>query len=278
MSATRRRKAVPATPSLFGTDERAFTVCSLNCNGLRSAASKGWAQWLSKGRPDVLCLQEVRAWPEQVDVSLRCPEGYNSRWLNAEKKGYSGVATYSRPAADRYVEGSGLDWSDAEGRVLRTDLPEMTVLNVYVPSGSSSEERQQRKYLWLDHFLVMTAELLSQGRPTIICGDFNIAHTELDIHAPKRNEKNSGFLPEERTWFSSLLNQGWVDVLRGLHPDEPELYSWWSNRGRAREKDLGWRLDYVLASPDLAPCAREAWIEKKAGLSDHAPVWVRFAL
>ncbi|MDG2150045.1 MAG: exodeoxyribonuclease III [Planctomycetota bacterium] len=278
MSAARRRQDASKTRSLFGTDERAFTLCSLNCNGIRSAASKGWAQWLAKGRPDVLCLQEVRAWPEQVDASLRCPEGYNSRWLNAEKKGYSGVATYSRPAADRYVEGSGLDWSDAEGRVLRTDLPEMTILNVYVPSGSSSEERQGRKYLWLDHFLAMTADLLSQGRPTVICGDFNIAHTEIDIHAPKRNEKNSGFLPEERAWFSRLLNQGWADVLRDLHPDEPGLYSWWSNRGRARENDLGWRLDYVLASPDLAPCAREAWIEKKAGLSDHAPVWVRFAL
>jgi exodeoxyribonuclease-3 len=278
MSAARRKKAADKTPSLFGKDEQPFTLCSLNCNGLRSASNKGWAEWLAKGRPDALCLQEVRAWPDQVDASLRCPEGYNSRWLNAEKKGYSGVATYTRPAADRYSEGSGLDWSDAEGRVLRTDLAEMTVLNVYVPSGSSSEERQERKFAWLDHFLGVTGELLAEGRPTVVCGDFNIAHTEIDIHAPKRNEKNSGFLPEERAWFSQLLAQGWTDVLRALHPEEPGLYSWWSNRGRAREKDLGWRLDYVLASPDLAPCAREAWIEKDAGLSDHAPVWVRFAL
>ena len=151
------------------------------------------------------------------------------------------------------------------------------LLNVYVPSGSSGDERQTRKYAWLDHFLGFTAELIAEGRPTVICGDFNIAHTELDIHAPKRNEKNSGFLPEERAWFTTLLEQGWTDVARSLHPGQPGLYSWWSNRGRAREKDLGWRLDYILASPQLAGRARAAWIEPRAGLSDHAPVWVRFA-
>ena len=161
--------------------------------------------------------------------------------------------------------------------MLRTELGDLVLLNVYVPSGSSGEERQAAKYAWLDHFLELTGALLDEGRPALLCGDFNIAHTELDIHAPKRNEKNSGFLPEERAWFSRLLEQGWTDVLRALHPDEPGLYSWWSNRGKAREKDLGWRLDYILASPDLAPRAREAWIEKRAGLSDHAPIWVRFA-
>ncbi len=283
MSAARRKQAAETAPLFdqgpaLAKGERGFTLCSLNCNGLRSAAKKGWAEWLAEGRPDALCLQEVRAWPDQVDASLRCPEGYNSRWLNAEKKGYSGVATYTRAAADRYVEGSGLGWSDAEGRVLRTELADLTLINVYVPSGSSSEERLERKFAWMDHFLAHTAQLLEEGRPTLICGDFNVAHTEIDIHAPKRNEKNSGFLPEEREWFGTLLAQGWSDVLRDLHPGEAGLYSWWSNRGRARENDLGWRLDYVLASPALASRARGAWIEKDAGLSDHAPVWVRFAL
>ena len=275
----RKKTAAAGTASLFpdAGDEEAFTLCTLNCNGIRSASDKGWARWLAKTRPDYLALQEVRARPEQVPAEVRCPVAYNTRWLCAEKKGYSGVATYSRPPANAYAEGSGLDWGDAEGRVLRADHDELTLLNVYVPSGSSGDERQERKYAWLDHFFGVTQALLDEGRPAVICGDFNIAHTEIDIHAPKRNEKNSGFLPEERAWFTRLLEQGWTDVLRSLHPDEPGLYSWWSNRGRAREKDLGWRLDYILASPELASRARAAWIEPKAGLSDHAPVWARFA-
>ena len=265
-------------PGLFDDgDEDVLTVCTLNCNGLRSAANKGWLGWLEERRPDVLCLQEVRARPEQVPAEDRCPAGYNTRWLCAEKKGYSGVATYTRPPADAYRVGTGLAWGDAEGRVLATELEDLVVVNAYVPSGSSGEERLEAKFAWLDHFLGYTEALLESGKPTVLCGDFNIAHTEIDIHAPKRNEKNSGFLPEERAWFTGLLEQGWTDVLRSLHPDVPGLYSWWSNRGRAREKDLGWRLDYLLASPGLAPRARRAWIEKDAGLSDHAPVFATFA-
>jgi len=253
-----------------------FTLCTLNLNGLRSASRKGFLEWLEARRPDLLCLQEVRAWPAQVAPELRSPSGYSCRWVNAERKGYAGVALYTRTPPDSYQVGSGLDWSDAEGRVLRADLGPLSLTSAYIPSGSSSEERQQLKYDFIDHFLPWSAGVLAEGRPAAICGDFNIAHTPLDIHAPKRNEKNSGFLPAERERFSALLEQGWVDVLRALHPDEPGLYSWWSNRGRAREKDLGWRLDYILATPQLAKLATEAWIEKDAGLSDHAPVWVRF--
>jgi exodeoxyribonuclease-3 len=153
----------------------------------------------------------------------------------------------------------------------------MTVVNAYIPSGSSSEKRLALKFEFAEHFLGYTSLLLQEKRPVILCGDFNVAHKEIDIHDPKGNAKNSGFLPEEREWFSRLLAQGWVDVIRRLHPGMPGLYSWWSNRGRAREKDLGWRIDYVLTTEALARQVREAWIEKRAGLSDHAPVWVRFA-
>jgi exodeoxyribonuclease III len=255
---------------------RGFTLASLNCCGIRSAERRGFLPWLERTRPDVLCLQEVRAWPDQVPAELRCPPAYNSRWLIPAKKGYSGVATYSRPSPDRYAEGSGLPWGDDEARVLRTDFGALSVVNLYMPSGSSGADRQILKFHYLEHWAEFAGALLAEGRPTVLCGDFNIAHTPLDIRNAKGNAKNSGFLPAEREWFSALLAQGWVDVLRTLHPEVPDLYSWWSNRGEARTKNVGWRIDYVLASPPLAALAREAWIEKDADLSDHAPVWVRF--
>ena len=259
---------------------RPFTLATLNCCGVRSAQRRGLLRWLSRARPDVLCLQEVRAWPDQVPPELRCPEGYNSRWLVPGKKGYSGLATYSRAAPDRHVAGSGLPWSDEEARALRSDFGGLSVVNLYLPSGSSSPDRQVLKFEALEHLLGFTGGLLQEaareGRQVLLCGDFNVAHTALDIRNAQGNARNSGFLPAERAWFSRLLEQGWTDVLRALHPGEPDLYSWWSNRGRARAKDVGWRIDYVLASAPLAARACRAWIEKRAGLSDHAPVWVEF--
>jgi exodeoxyribonuclease III len=255
---------------------RGFTLASLNCCGIRSAERRGFLPWLQRTRPDVLCLQEVRAWPDQVPAELRCPPAYNSRWLVPPRKGYSGVATYSRASPDRYAEGSGLPWGDHEARVLRADFGALSVVNLYMPSGSSGADRQILKFDYLAHWAEYARGLLAEGRPMALCGDFNIAHTELDIRNAKGNAKNSGFLPAERAWFSELLAQGWVDVVRTLHPGVPHLYSWWSNRGEARSKDVGWRIDYVLCSPPLAALAREAWNEKGAGLSDHAPVWVRF--
>ena len=252
------------------------TLCTLNVNGLRAAAKRGFGDWLARKRPDVLCLQEVRARPEQVSDELRSPAGYSTKWLWAEKRGYSGVALYSREAADAYLPGCGIDWADREGRVLRGDFGDEVIVSTYVPSGSSSEERQALKFSFLDAFPRFTRKLLKLDRPVALCGDVNIAHTELDIHAPKRNEKNSGFLPEERAWLTKLLRQGWVDVLRAQHPDEPGLYSWWSNSGQARAKDLGWRIDYVLMNPAFAERVTRAWIDKEAGLSDHAPVWVEY--
>lgn len=252
-----------------------FTIATLNVNGLRSAADKGFVRWLRRRQPDLLCLQELRAHPDQVPEKVRSPEGWSARWSVPERKGYSGVALYSRDPADRYVEGLGLDWADAEARCLRADFDELTVLCLYVPSGARGR-RQPEKDAFLDHLDEHLGAVLAEGRPTILCGDLNIAHTEIDIHNPSGNRKSSGFLPAERAWFTRLLEAGWVDVLRALHPGEPGFYSWWSNMGRARELDRGWRLDYVLATPDLAERATKAWIDKKAGLSDHAPVLVEF--
>lgn len=250
------------------------TLCTLNANGIRAAARRGLGQWLELRRPDVLCLQELRAWPGQVPGELRSPAGYNTRWECAEKGGYAGVGLYTRAPVERYSAGTGLRWSDAEGRFLRGDLEDLSVISLYLPSGSSGEERQARKFEFLEHFLPVARRLARERRPIALCGDLNIAHTELDIHDPRGNARNSGFLPEERAWFDRLLAAGWVDVFRGLHPGQGGLYSWWSARGRARELDRGWRLDYVLCNRRLAPRVRRAWIEKDADLSDHAPVWV----
>lgn len=254
-----------------------LTLCTLNCNGIRAAKKRGFRAWLRRHKPDVLALQEVRAWPEQVDDEFVSPPGYNSRWVTAEKKGYSGVALYTREPVDAYAIGTGLDWSDREGRYLRADFEAgYSVCSVYLPSGSSSEERQQAKYAFMDHFLSFSDGLLKEGRPIVLVGDLNIAHEDIDIHNPKGNQKSSGFLPEERAWFTELLGLGWIDVLRRQHPEGEGLYSWWSNRGRARELDRGWRIDYALASPEFAELVTDCWIDKKAGLSDHAPVWTKF--
>jgi exodeoxyribonuclease-3 len=253
------------------------TLCTLNLNGIRSAGRRGFLRWLKRARPDLLCLQELRAQPADVDDDLRSPAGWNARWESAAKKGYSGVALYTRAAPDRYVAGLPFDHCKEEGRALRADFPDLTVVSLYVPSGSSGPARQKAKFRFLDELRPWFDALLAEGRPVAVCGDVNIAPTALDLARPRQNEKNSGFLPEERAWFARLLESGWTDAVRALHPGEPGLYSWWSNRGRAREKDIGWRLDHVLVSPALAPRVTRAWIETKAGLSDHAPVCVEIA-
>jgi len=252
------------------------TLATLNANGIRSADRRGFLRWLKRHRPDVLCLQELRALEQDVEDELRSPAGWNARWHPAAKKGYSGVGIYSREAPERYEQGHGFDLCADEGRGLRADFRDLSVVSLYVPSGASKPERQALKFRFLDELLPWTRGLIAERRPMVLCGDFNIAHTEIDIHDPKGNAKNSGFLPEEREWFTRLLAQGWVDILREKHPGERGHWSWWSNRGRAREKDLGWRIDYCLCSPQFAPCVQRAWVEKKAGLSDHAPVWIEY--
>jgi exodeoxyribonuclease-3 len=257
-----------------------WTLTTLNVNGLRSAVRKGFTSWRPKEKCDVLCLQELRMQEDQMEKDHRPPRGWDSVRVQAEKKGYSGVAAWSRLPVLESGTDMGLDWADREGRCcwLIVDAPgigPVKVVSLYIPSGSSGELRQGLKDSLLEHWLTKTGEMLDTGLPTVVCGDYNIAHTEIDIHNPRSNKKSSGFLPHEREWMDRLLAQGWVDVFRAVNPDL-QVYSWWSNRGRARELDRGWRLDYQIATPDLAARAEKAWIGRTAGLSDHAPVSIRY--
>ena len=256
-------------------------IITLNCNGLRSAERHGFSAWLADARPDILLLQEVRADASSLDAALLSPPGWRVGWHFAEKKGYAGTAVWVKEglegmASIAFSVGTGHPRGDGEGRVIGAQLRwhdgrTLDAWSVYLPSGSSGPERQEWKFAYLDHFGPWMTERLRCGRPTIIGGDWNIAHTPKDIKNAKSNEKNSGFLPEERAWISARLAEGWRDVFRDLHP-ESTAYSWWSNRGNARANDVGWRIDYVLATPDL-PVAN-AVIERAANLSDHAPVRV----
>lgn len=280
-TASRTRKPAAPRPATGGARaaglRASLTLCTLNVAGIRSAERKGFLPWLARRRPDVLCLQELRALPEQVSDELRSPAGYDTGWCSAQAKGYAGVAIYARRQAQVWRTDFELAWAAREGRVLRADFPDLSVVSLYVPSGTTGELRQRAKMEFLERLLPWMARLLAEDRPVAVLGDVNIAPSELDIHDPKRNAKNSGFLPEERAWFARLLEQGWTDALRAAHPGEGGLYSWWSHRGRARELDRGWRIDHVLLCPRLAPRLEEAWIERDAGLSDHAPVWARLA-
>ena len=258
-----------------------WVLTTLNVNGIRAAARKGFTAWRPKERCDVLAMQELRIQEHQMEREHKPPRGWTSVRVEAEKKGDSGVALWSRLPVLEAGTGTGLDWADAEGRCCWqvVDAPGMgpvKVVSLYIPSGSSGELRQAKKDAFLEHWLDQTQALLDSGMPTIVCGDYNIAHTEMDIHNPRANQKNSGFLPHERAWMDRLLDQGWRDVFRDVHPDL-QVYSWWSNRGRARELNRGWRLDYQIATPDIAARAAEASINRTAGLSDHAPVTIRYA-
>ena len=256
-----------------------WILTTLNVNGIRSAARKGFPKWRSKERCDVLALQEMRIQEHQMLAEHRPPRGWTSVRVEAEKKGYSGVATWSRLPVLETGEGTGLEWADNEGRCcwMIVDAPGIgptKVISLYVPSGSSGDARQSMKDEFLEHWLAQTAALLESGMPTVVCGDYNIAHTRSTFTILGEQEE-LGFLPHEREWMDRLIAQGWVDSGDTLNPDVQE-YSWWSNRGRARELNRGWRLDYLMATPDLAAHAEAAWIGRTAGLSDHAPVSVRF--
>jgi exodeoxyribonuclease-3 len=247
-------------------------ITTLNVNGLRSAERRGFRRWLSRARPDVLCLQEIRCQEEAAPRNLWRPRGWQVAWHPAEKKGYAGTAVWTRAEA-RFTVGNGHPRGDTEGRAVCAHLPELDVWSFYMPSGSSGPERQAWKLEFMAHAWDWLGALRTTGRPTLVCGDINIAHRPIDLKNWRSNQKNSGFLPEERAWMDRLLASGWRDVFRERHPDRV-AYSWWSNRGRARENDVGWRIDYVLASPGITilDCA----IDREAGLSDHAPVsaWI----
>lgn len=253
-------------------------VITANLNGVRSAETKGFFSWLFDQHADVVCLQELKAQLADMNAEMRNPEGMHGFFHCAEKRGYSGVGIYARREPDRVVEGLGNPEFDAEGRYIQADFGNLSVVSLYLPSGSSSDERLQAKYRFMDRFLPHMAELQACGREVIVCGDWNIAHREIDLKNWKSNQKNSGFLPEERAWLSRLFDeQGWIDVYRRLHLETTDAcYTWWSNRGQAWAKNVGWRLDYQIATEGIAATAQAAAIYKDARFSDHAPLTIDY--
>jgi exodeoxyribonuclease-3 len=258
-------------------------IVTLNLNGIRSAVKKGWLDWLAEQDADVVCVQELKAQNADLSEAMRLSDGMQGYFHCAEKKGYSGVGLYTRHPPERVREGIGVVEFDAEGRYLRCDWPGLAVISLYVPSGSSSPERQAAKFRFMEvfypHLQALRAEAAETGREIVLCGDWNIAPTAKDLKNWKSNQKNSGFLPEEREWIANVGNElGWIDPYRKLYPDaEGEAYTWWSNRGQAWAKNVGWRIDYQLATPQLAASATAAHVFKEARFSDHAPLTIEYA-
>jgi exodeoxyribonuclease III len=251
-------------------------VVSINVNGIRSAASKGLGPWLAAQGADVVCLQETRAAAEQFPTEAACPPGYHVCHHVAEKKGYSGVSLLSRRKPDRIVVGFGWPDFDAEGRYLQADFGELSVASIYLPSGSSSPERQAVKFELLARLMPWLRRLREDGRQYVLCGDWNIAHKPIDLKNWRANQKSSGFLPEERAWMDELFGPaGFVDAFR-VAEQRPEQYTWWSNRGQAWAKNVGWRIDYQVITPALAGLVRSASIYRDARFSDHAPLTIDY--
>ena len=245
-------------------------IITYNVNGIRAAMSKGLIQWIKEVEPDVLCLQEIKANPEQVGVFEFEEMGYHHYWYPAQKKGYSGVAIFSKTKPSNVTYGCGIKEYDEEGRVLRADFGDLSVMSVYQPSGSSGDLRQAFKMKWLGDYTNYINQLKKSRPQLVLCGDFNICHRPIDIHNPKSNANTSGFLPEEREWMEQFINSGFIDTFRHFNK-EPHHYTWWSYRAGSRGKNLGWRIDYNLASENLMPRLKAATILAEAMHSDHCP-------
>ena len=247
-------------------------VISLNLNGVRSAARKGFFSWITRQKADVVCLQETRAQEDQIADKLYHPGSFKCHYLSAERKGYSGVAVFAKREPDEVVRGLGWPDIDAEGRYLELKFGKLSVTSLYVPSGTSGDERQAFKYRFMDRFLPYLSGLSKGGRDHIICGDWNIAHKNEDLKNWRSNRKNSGFLPEERQWLDQVFEQaGFRDGFRVVN-NEPDQYTWWSNRGQSWAKNVGWRIDYQIISQGLADKVSAAKIYKTKRFSDHAPL------
>lgn len=253
-------------------------VMTFNCNGIRAAARKGFFDWLATRDVDIVCLQETKAQEHQLDDEVYYPKRFKCYYFDAEKKGYSGTALFCRKEPDRIRTGLGWEIADQEGRYLQADYGKLSVASIYLPSGSAGPERQARKMLFLDHYMKHMRKTAGNGREYIVCGDWNICHKEIDLKNWRANQKNSGFLPEERAWLDELYDKlGYVDAFR-LVNKEADQYSWWSNRGAARAKNVGWRLDYQVISPSLAPKVKSAEIYTDENFSDHAPVILEYGI
>ncbi len=253
-------------------------VISVNLNGIRAAGRKGFYPWLEKQQADFVCMQETKAQMAVLTDELYRPEGYYSVFSDAVKKGYSGVGIYSKQKPDNVTHHLGWECADTEGRYVQVDVGDLSVVSLYLPSGSSGEERQAKKFEFMRHYRTILDEQMQSGRRFIICGDWNIVHTEKDIKNFKSNQKTSGCLPEERAWLDDLLTQGqFVDAFREVNQDAHQ-YTWWSNRGRAWDNNVGWRIDYQMITPNLRDTVKATSIYKDQRFSDHAPLIVDYAM
>jgi len=254
-------------------------IISYNTNGIRAAIKKGFLDWLATNPADVICVQETKALQSDVDVSEFEKLGYTSHWFSAQKKGYSGVAIFTKRKPDAVIEGNGFVQSDFEGRVIRADFGELTILNCYFPSGTSGDERQTYKYQWLKEIQQFVDELKKTRKQIILCGDYNIAHQPIDIHDPKGNKNTSGFLPEERNWLTEFFETGFIDTYRFKNPETVGGYSWWSQRfPSVRLQNKGWRIDYICVSKSLEESIKSATILPDIKHSDHCPIYVELDL
>jgi len=244
-----------------------------NVNGIRAADKKGLFNWYKKENPDILCLQEIKALPEQVPAHLKNTPDYNIYWNPAERKGYSGVVTFSKEKPIDVKKGFGIDRFDIEGRTLVTEFPNFTLFNIYFPNGKKNQERLDFKLDFYDTFLGYADNLKSKGKNIVVCGDFNTAHKEIDLARPKENEKISGFLPVERAWIDTFIDHGYVDTFRYFNK-EPNQYSWWDYKTRARERNVGWRIDYFFVNKEFISNVKKAYIMQDVMGSDHCPVGV----
>jgi exodeoxyribonuclease-3 len=248
-------------------------ILSWNINGLRAALKKGFFDWFKTESTDILCLQEIKALPEQDPPYIRNMPGYNIVWNSAEKKGYSGVLTFSKQKIIDTKKGFGIKKFDGEGRTLITEFPSFVLFNIYFPNGKKNKERFDFKMDFYNIFLSYVDDLKSKGKNIVVCGDFNTAHKEIDLARPKENEKISGFLPIERAWIDTFIDHGYIDIFRYFNK-EPGQYTWWDMKTRARERNIGWRIDYFFVNKEFLPKIKKAYIQKDVTGSDHCPIGI----
>lgn len=246
-------------------------LISWNVNGVRAADRKGLYEWFKKEQPDILCLQEIKAQPDQLPPHLKNIPNYHALWNPAERKGYSGVATITKEQPKSVSKGFGIQKFDTEGRVLITEYPQFTLFNIYYPNGKKNQERLEYKLEFYDTFLAVADNLKAEGKNIVICGDFNTAHKEIDLARPKENSKTSGFLPVERAWLDTFIDHGYVDTFRQFNK-EPEQYTWWDQKTRARDRNVGWRIDYFFVNKAFLPQVKNAYIMQEVMGSDHCPI------
>ncbi|MFA6807252.1 MAG: exodeoxyribonuclease III [Bacteroidales bacterium] len=249
-------------------------IISYNLNGIRAASKKGFVEWLEEEAPDVICIQETKAQEDQMPTFELNAIGYDCYYFSAQKKGYSGVAILSKTKPDAVIYGMGIEKYDYEGRFIRADYGDLSIISVYHPSGTSGDLRQEFKMQWLKDFELYIKELSISREKLVICGDYNICHREIDIHDPKGNAKNSGFLPEERDWIDGFINNGFTDSFRYIYPDQRDKYSWWSYRHNSRGQNKGWRIDYCMVSDIIKDRILDANILADVHHSDHCPISV----